>query len=327
MLDLFLPLTQGGLLQLTGKDSAIQFGDHARLTASCSFGSFARSISPDPITLPLDSRDTSQFSSGRFSIDPLNITLVGVSPSCAAVPLSTPCVASTEWNDPKLFWCKFKNTGTGAAATTGPFAAEALADSRPGAALRTFIRCPMPFPWPSNVFDPSGGFQELNVSVLHGAEDATAIEFAWGGMPGGNVLTLTGGAIAYPSNPPSPLPSPPSPPSPPPPVYESCKQIQAAVDGETISGTYTIKLSGKEVSVVCDGAYTLVFTAEKKVNKAYSSPSAFGSASSGMSNEFKFSDADMNKDREGIRTNHPLRASGPAVERSLHAPRCSRPVV
>ena len=169
-----------------------------------------RQVMPQELKWNLDKgyRYTSPFKVG--------IKLLNVPITCENVPMTKPCVSTDKSNDPALFTCEFTGV-TGITATVGPQHAYTVqVKTTFGQDLGEVARldCSLP-PEESSFMQAAAytgtGSAALNVTVLYAGQ---ALPFQ--GLPGGNVITLTGMALPPQMPPPSPPPVPPHPPSPPP---------------------------------------------------------------------------------------------------------------
>ena len=105
----------GAVLQLTGLDSNIQFGNGARLYSDCGSTRISATtgwITPTTIDTyhPGDARN-------------LTVHMRGVPTDCSDLLLHMPCVATSDFVPP-LFWCNYN--GTGGSVAVGPLNARTV---------------------------------------------------------------------------------------------------------------------------------------------------------------------------------------------------------
>ena len=199
-----IALVRGGRLELTGKNTAITFGDGASLSASC-----GSTPAVDWLDKPINCLEQPSIQVYFRSV-----------PMCLGVGVTTPCFSFNP-RYPPLFMC----TLVGSAATLNGQpahvnASSVMAPSGEHLGFEVSMKCDIPkreaLTRATGLSTGDAGIANLTVEIYHAAADGTftrSIPFA--GLPGGNRLTCDLPQIEPPSTPPM-LPPPSTPPPPPP---------------------------------------------------------------------------------------------------------------
>ena len=215
-------------------------------------------LTPTTFTMGVDnSVAATPFLDSNDARSNISVHLGNVAPTCAHTDdARVPCVADSP-HRPPLFFCRYH--GMTETLVEGPFRAKAELVTMPGTsvnlAARILLDCPLP---PSAEamraaqYAGDGTPFALNLSVSHfAAERPNALELAFRGVPGGDVLTFIGffkpPSSPPPSLPPSSPPPPPPPPSPPPPQSPPESPLIEGINGVTPSSCQAYYESGTTV--------------------------------------------------------------------------------